>query len=158
MPGVQGGVSVEVLFCEVFGEEGRRLSLLSDWCIMNLNSECLGTVWILKFLCSPALAQKYWNAEPFDLKFFSFLFWASVGSVDFSFGIPVPLTWLSWSFSRFLIYFFMLSYSFQQALLSSFSTSISRKSTFSFSISAYFCFHSSTWGSATSNFCTGLPT
>lgn len=30
MPGVQGGVSGQVLFCEVFEEEGRRLSLLSE--------------------------------------------------------------------------------------------------------------------------------
>ena len=30
MPGVQGGVLVKVLFCEVFGEEERSLSLLSE--------------------------------------------------------------------------------------------------------------------------------
>ena len=30
LSGVQGGVSGEVLLCEVFGEEGRVLSLLSE--------------------------------------------------------------------------------------------------------------------------------
>ena len=47
LPSVQGGVSGTVLQCEVFGEEGRKLSLLSDTPDVT-NALLISTVYVLE--------------------------------------------------------------------------------------------------------------
>ena len=47
LSGVQGGVSGTVLQCEVFGEEGRMLSLLSETCDVT-DSLLNSTVYVLE--------------------------------------------------------------------------------------------------------------